>query len=165
MSTRAKGRRFELEFSKILKQRGYAVEVVRPSTTYVPKVGHTVSILRDFFGAFDIIAICPSGEVRLIQVTADTKIKRRLDAMKKLTNIPDYMKFLCVWRKGRKVYSLIDINGNVVCEYNKKGEIVENKKEQQIKVFPTQPYISYTSTIQLKLDAFNKQSNDEQKGD
>jgi hypothetical protein len=121
MSRRATGRKHENTVAKIYESRGYAVERARASATYIPQLKRIVSVPHDFFGVFDLIAVSPEGQIKFIQVTADSKIQKRIETMKNVTQIPDNLKFLVVWRKSRKVYSEINIDGFVVDEYKSSG--------------------------------------------
>jgi len=135
MSTRVVGRHHEQNIAKIYEKRGYVVERARASATYIPKLKRVVSVPHDFFGVFDLIAVHPEGQIKFIQVTADSKIKKRLEAMKSVSAIPDNLKFLVVWRKSRKVYSEINIDGYVVDEYKSNGEAPKDKRTTTLGYF------------------------------
>ena len=98
MNTKAKGRKAEKEYAQILIDRGYMVEIVKPSN----KFGSV-----DFFGIADIIALHSTG-IYLIQVKSNSTA----GAIKKMTQ----------WYNSNLIYLPKNIHLNVVVRMDGKAK-------------------------------------------
>lgn len=122
LNKRFRGDQHERRIKKIYESAGWLVERSYGKPVYIQKINRVVIGKHDFFGCFDLIAIHPNGSIRLLQVTADTKINDRIEKMKQIP-LPDYMKVLVVWRgrRKKKVYTEFDMSGNIIDEYDRNG--------------------------------------------
>ncbi len=112
---RKKGLLFQSWIKRFLEKKGYLVHNQKPSGRLVrnKKRSFYVSINKDIFGVFDLVAIKKNCKIRWIQATCDSSLKRRIEKIKK---IPLSRKFnsLEIWQKKKGEIKIIKINGKKI---------------------------------------------------